>query len=79
MTVPHGFGFDVSVPRGLRWLFDPHDPRYLKAAALHDYAFWEGWDRVAAAAVFHAALRASGVGSIERLAMTIGVIVWRWR
>lgn len=25
------------------------------------------------------ALAASGVGCLERLAMTIGVIVWRWR
>ena len=89
--VPVGFPFDKSVPRALRplrrlkrfWryfrIFDPHEPSHLKAAALHDWALADGWDRVAAAALFNDALKASGVGVIERLAMTIGVIVWKWK
>ncbi len=69
----------MSVPRGLRWLFDPHNPKYLKAAALHDYALDQGWDRVSAAATFDAGLKASGVNRITRLIMVLGVIVFRFR
>jgi hypothetical protein len=77
--VPVGMYFDVSVPRWLRWLFNPTNPHYHKAAALHDWALADGWDRVASAALFNDALDATGVGKIERLAMTIGVIVWMWK
>jgi len=79
LRVRPDFYFDVSVPLLVRWLFDPSDPRYRKASALHDYALSLGWDRVASAAVFNSALKASGVGSVERLAMTLGVISWRWK
>jgi len=34
---------------------------------------------VASAALFNDALKASGVGSIERFAMTVGVIMWKWK
>jgi hypothetical protein len=79
LRVLWGFAFDVSVPLALRWLFNPRDPRYHKAAALHDYALAQGWDRVASAAVFNDALKAGGVGSVERFAMTVGVIAWKWK
>ena len=79
LNVPPGFSFDVSVPRALRWLFSPHNPQYLKAAALHDYALSLGWDRVSAAAAFSEALRASGVGRLERLVMVLGVVVFKFK
>lgn len=80
LTIPTGFWFDVSIPRGLRWLMDPHDPRYRLAACLHDYALHQlGWSRVSAASMFEQGLRAAHVGPFERLVMTIGVIVWKWR
>jgi len=79
VRVPVGMYFDVSVPWAVRWLFKPTNPRYRKAAALHDWALADKWDRVAAAALFNDALAATGVGKIERLAMTIGVIVWKWK
>lgn len=79
LIVPAGFRFDVSVPRPLWPVFDPHDPRYLVAAALHDYALHRlRWSREAAAAPFGEALRAAGVGRVRRLAMVLAVIVWRW-
>ena len=78
VTVPPDWFFDVSVPGFLRWAFSPDDPRYLKAAALHDWLLVDGWSRVAAGAVFHDALRADGVGPLRRLAMWIAVSVWRW-
>ena len=77
-VVPVGTPFNTSVPKLLRWIFDPHDPRYLKAAALHDYALSLGWDRVSAAALFNDALRAMGVCGIERLTMTLGVTLYKW-
>ena len=61
VTVPIGYVFDVSVPVWARWLFDPSDPRYLKAACLHDWLLDDGWYRITAAGVFGAALRADGV------------------
>lgn len=80
LEVPAGFVFDVSVPRPLRWLVDPHDARLLAAAALHDYALHRlGWPREVAAAPFGAALRAAGVSRAKRLAMVLAVIVWKWR
>jgi hypothetical protein len=79
MRVPSNYYFDVSVPWFARWLFRKSDLRYSKAAALHDYALDSGWDRVSSAALFNDALTACGVGKVERLAMTLGVIVWRWK
>lgn len=80
MDVPEGFVFDVSVPRPLRWIFDPHDKRFLPASALHDYALHElKWPRALSAAPFSYSLRQQGVSRIKRLAMVLAVIVWRWK
>ncbi len=76
--VPEGFTFDVSVPRFLRWLFSPHDRRMLKAAALHDHMLESGWSRITAAAEFHNALKADGVGAARRLAMLMAVLLWKF-
>lgn len=78
-AVPKGFEFDVSVPRLLRWIFDPDDPRFLRAAAFHDYALMQGLPRDIAAIPFSHELRAAGVGRLKRLAMVIAVITWRWK
>jgi hypothetical protein len=77
-TVPGGREFDVSIPWALRWIFDPHDPRFLKAAALHDEMLMSRWARPSAAAEFHSALKADGVGRWTRLAMFAAVAFWRW-
>lgn len=78
LRVPAGFLFDVSIPAFLRWAFNPADPRYLKAAALHDYALSLGWGRVSAAAPFSEALRAAGVSRTRRLAMVLAVTIHKW-
>jgi Protein of unknown function (DUF1353) len=79
LYLPIGFEFDVSIPRYLGWIFDRHDPRYLKAAALHDYALHRlSWGRVSAAAPFSEALRAAGVGRVRRLAMVLAVTIHKW-
>ncbi len=78
VIVPKGFVFDVSIPCGLRWLFDPHDHRFLKAAAIHDWLLRLGWDRTTAAAVFHEALKADGVSKRTRLVMFLAVFLWKF-
>lgn len=80
ITVPAQYRFNVSIPRPLWWLLSPHNPRYLRAACLHDYALHKlHWGRVRAAAPFSEALRAEGLGRVHRLAMVLAVIVWKWR
>lgn len=76
--VPTGFEFDVSIPKPLWWIFSPHDRRFLKAAALHDELLRSGVDRVTAAGAFNEALKADGVSSARRLAMTAAVAFYRW-
>jgi hypothetical protein len=79
LTVPAGTVFDVSIPVGLRWLFDPHDPHYLKAAALHDEMLKRGWARTTAGAEFHEALKADKVARWRRLAMWLAVSLFKYR
>jgi hypothetical protein len=55
--VPEGFMFDVSIPLCLGWLFDRNNPKYFKAAALHDYLLEIGYDRVSAAGAFNHGLK----------------------
>jgi len=79
VTVPKGRIFDVSIPRGLRWLFDPHDPHYLKAAALHDEMLDRNWARTTSGAEFHEALKADGVALWRRLSMWLAVSLFKYR
>lgn len=78
-AVPPGYLFDVSIPCWARVVFSRHDRRYLKAACLHDHMLDSGWDRVTAAAIFHQALRADGVGRLRRLVMFLAVSVYKFR
>jgi len=78
-VVPKGYKFELSVPSFLWWLVDPHNPKYLKSAAVHDHMLEDGWDRPTSGAAFHAALKASGVGRFKRLIMFFAVTLWRWR
>lgn len=43
LIVPAGREFESSVPRGLRWLFSPDDPFFLKSACIHDTLLEEGY------------------------------------
>ena len=57
----HLYDFDVSVPRGVEWLFDPHNIDHLVAAGIHDKLLEEGYDPAFASAEFRRVLRARGV------------------
>jgi hypothetical protein len=76
--IPAGWTFDVSVPKALQWLFSPSEPKFMKAAALHDHMLVYGWDRVTAGAVFHEALKADGVSVAKRLAMWLAVSLYKY-
>ncbi|WP_223479256.1 DUF1353 domain-containing protein [Oricola indica] len=78
-VVPSGFVFDVSIPWPLRLVFDVREPRYLKAAALHDHMLKAGWNRLTAAGEFHEALKADGVPLARRLVMYLAVALWQFR
>jgi len=78
-VVPVGAQFDVSVPRGLRWICNPLDPRYFKAAALHDHFLSIGWDRFTAGAQFHQALKADGVPKLRRALMALAVLFFKYQ
>jgi hypothetical protein len=75
-TVPEGFIFDVSVPAIAHCLFNPHDRRFLKAAALHDHMLISGWSRIEASGTFHEALKADRVPRWKRLVMFMAVALW---
>lgn len=78
VTVPAGTEFDVSIPRVFRWLFDPHNPHYLKAAALHDELLRREWARTTSGAEFHEALKADGVSLWRRLVMWLAVSLFNF-
>jgi hypothetical protein len=79
LLVYEGFIFNCSIPRGLRWLLNPHNPRYLRAAAVHDLLLKMGIDRVRAGAEFHAVLKEDGVSMIERYFMWKAVSTFKFR
>lgn len=79
LILPAGRVFDVSVPRGLRWLFDPHAPRYRLAGLIHDHLIHiDQWSRLRAGGEFHDALRAGGTGPAEALVMWLGVSLFKY-
>jgi hypothetical protein len=41
IIIPEGFMFDgASIPKYLRWRFDPFDPRWIRAACIHDRLYY---------------------------------------
>jgi hypothetical protein len=79
LKIDAGQVFDVSVPRGLRWLFDPHDPRYRLAGLIHDELLHVNrWTRMRAGGEFHDALRAGGTPVWRALVMWLAVSVFRY-
>lgn len=78
VSVPTGFKTDLAtIPWWARWLFNPEDPAYAKAAILHDFLLSDTDNsRLEAAAVFHDALKACGVASWRAVLMTVAV--WAW-
>ena len=74
ITVPAGFVFQISVPRWLEWAFDPHDPRFLAAAAYHDWSLHLDTSRGLSALIFYQVLVSQGVGRWKAGAMAAATI-----
>lgn len=77
ITVPAGFVTDfTSIPRRLRWLFNPIGP-WDRAAALHDYLYsLPGVSRFLADALFREAMYRLGVPLWRRVLMYYAVRVF---
>ena len=43
ITVPKGREFESSVPKILRWVLSPDNPRYLLSAVIHDFLLEENY------------------------------------
>lgn len=79
LIIEPGRVFDVSVPLGLRWLFNPHDPRFRLAGLIHDHLLHvEGAKRIRAGGEFHDALRAGGTPWPLALIMWLAVSVFKY-
>lgn len=64
------FVFEPSIPLLARPVINTHDPHYLGASCLHDYALHIlEWDRGVAGGIFWDALRADGVGRLRATVM----------
>ena len=73
-TVESGFVFQVSNPWWTRPLVNPHNPKYLKAACLHDWLLKRGYSKALAASVFYDALKADKVNKVQRWGMFLAVL-----
>lgn len=60
-------------------IFNPHNPKFLKAAALHDVMLTSGWARTTSGAEFHEALKADKVAMWRRLSMWLAVSLFKYR
>lgn len=63
----------------VNWIFNPHNPKFLKAAALHDTMLISGWARTTSGAEFHEALKADKVNIWKRLIMWLAVSLFKYR
>lgn len=71
--------FDVSVPRGLRWLINPHNPKYRIAGLIHDELLHvHNWTRMRAGGEFHDALRAGGTSAMCAIALWVAVSLFKY-
>lgn len=79
LILPAGRRFNVSIPRLVWWLFDPHDPRYRLGGLVHDHLIHvDKWQRIPAAGEFHNALRAGGTPIWRSVVMWLAVGLFRY-
>lgn len=76
VTVPAGFEFESSVPRLCWWFFPPDDPRFLKAAAVHDWLLEASYAAAFAAGEWHSAAKSSGAPPVRRYLAFLAVAAW---
>lgn len=84
-VIAEAFETDLgSIPRWLRWLFNPADPRYARAFVTHDWfnRLTAGrppgpgvWSSQVACAVLYEALRLDGAAVLSSFILTAGVFL----
>jgi len=74
--LPRGFVFNLSVPRGLRWIISPHNRQILPAAAIHDEILKQGGEIAFASAEFRRACLARGVDCTTAWALFFATLIW---
>lgn len=85
IVVPEYFETDLgTIPRWLRWLFNPSDPRYSRAFVVHDYVNMLTakrppgpgvWSSQVAAGLLYDALRLDGAAILPATILTAGVFL----
>ena len=79
IKIEKGTVANFSVPVGLRWLVDPHNPSYRLAAFVHDTLLHKhNWSRMRAGGDFHDALLAGGTPIYKALPFWVLVSVFKY-
>lgn len=68
--------FDISVPRYLEWILNPHDRRILLAALVHDELLKRGHDVAFASSEFRRAAIARGASKFFAWNLFLTTLVW---
>ena len=76
LDIPEGTTFDISVPRVLEFITNPHDARLLPCAAVHDVLLERGFDKAFASAEFRRAAKARGIGTTKAWMLFLSTLVW---
>ena len=79
LDLPKGFEFDLSVPRGFRWIISPHNRQILPASAVHDRLLLDGHDPAFASSEFRRACIARGVNVYVAWVLFLTTFVWTFR
>jgi hypothetical protein len=78
LVVPAGREFESSVPRLLHWALSPHDPRFLKAAAVHDTLLERGHRRAFADSQWYEAALFDGAPRWKARAAYLAMVLRRF-
>lgn len=76
MEIEKGTRFDISVPRSLEWLLDPHNRDILLAALVHDELLKRGHDVAFASSEFRRAAIARGASKTFAWTLFTTTLVW---
>jgi len=76
LLISPGFKFESSVPKFLTWILNPHDPKYLLSACVHDKMLEENYRPFVAAGEWYGAALKNDASFAKALFMAIAVTLW---
>jgi hypothetical protein len=76
LIIPAGREFESSVPRFARWILSPDDPRFLRAALIHDHLLEAGFRPFFAAGEWYDAALSQGAPRALALIAALGVTLF---